>query len=480
MKLNFFIYKDSPHKIYLQIYDSIKNIIDNGEVTSHEKLPSIRQVAIKFDINTLTVLKAYDLLEKNNYIYKIAGKGCFVKEKNNIISNTQKPVINAFTILNNNINFSSATPSEEVYPIAIFHEIINDIFKIYKEQAFKYTNTQGLYELRSIISEKLKDSQIFTSPENIQIVSGAQQALDLVKKIINKRKNTTMVVTNPTYYGAINTFSDAAKIISIPIEDDGVNIEKLEKVLETNKVDFFYCMINFQSPIGITWSMIKKKKLLELSLKYNFTIIEDDCLSPLYYYNNKTFPLKTLDEKNKVIYINSYSKLIMPGLRLGYMILPNNLVSDIVALKFYSDISSSSLMQRALFLFLQRGYWEPHMKNIRNIFRKKYELMLSLVKDIKELEIPYLPKGGFYLWVKLPHGLNSNLFYNVLKSKNISILPDSVFYPQETPINNFIRISFAATSEDEIKLGMEIIKKTLDEFLLNKEFFSKDEFIPFV
>lgn len=448
MKLNFIIYKDSPHKIYLQIYDSIKNIIDNGEVNAHEKLPSLRQVAIKFGINTLTVLKAYDLLEKNNYIYKIIGKGCFVKEKNNIISNTQKPVINAFTILNNHINFSSATPSEEIYPIDIFQKIINDIFDTYGRQIFKYTNTQGLYDLRVILCEKLINNQIFTSPENIQIVSGAQQALDLIKKMISKRKNTTMVMTTPTYYGAINTFSDTVKIISIPLEKDGVNIEKLEKSLETNKIDFFYCMINFQSPVGITWSLEKKKKLLKLSLEYNFTIIEDDCLSPLYYYDNKAFPLKSLDEKNKVIYINSFSKLIMPGLRLGYIILPNNLIPDIVALKFYSDISSSALMQRAVSHFFQQGFWEPHMENMRAFFRKKYELTLSLLENIPILEIPYYPRGGFYLWVKLPDGLNSNLFYNVLKSKNVSILPDSVFYPQESKVNNYIRISFASVSDD--------------------------------
>ncbi len=123
MKLNFLIYKDSPHKIYLQLYDSIKNMIETGEALPNEKLPSIRQIAIKFDINTLTVLKAYDLLEKNNYIFKLSGKGCFVKEKNKLISNTQKPVINNFAIINKDINFASATPAADLYPVSIFQEL---------------------------------------------------------------------------------------------------------------------------------------------------------------------------------------------------------------------------------------------------------------------------------------------------------------------------------------------------------------------
>ena len=234
MKLNFLIYKDSPHKIYLQLYDSIKNMIETGEALPNEKLPSIRQVAIKFDINTLTVLKAYDLLEKNNYIYKLSGKGCFVKEKNKLISNTQKPVINNFAIINKDINFASATPAADLYPVGIFQELINDIFNNYGEKAFNYFNTQGLLELRETIAEKLKNNNIYTSPNNIQIVSGSQQALDLIKKIILKRKTTTMVAANPTYYGAINTFSEIAKMISVSLEEDGINIEELEKILQKN------------------------------------------------------------------------------------------------------------------------------------------------------------------------------------------------------------------------------------------------------
>ncbi|MDR3259083.1 MAG: PLP-dependent aminotransferase family protein [Fusobacteriaceae bacterium] len=477
MKLNFIIYKNSSHKIYLQLYDAIKNIIENEEIMPNEKLPSIRQIAIKFNINTITVLKAYDLLEKHNYIYKISGKGCFVKEKNKLMSNTQKPVINNFAIMNKNINFASATPSAELYPVHIFQEIINEIFNNYGEKVFNYFSTQGLLELREIITEKLKNNNIDTSSNNIQIVSGSQQALDLIKKIIFKRKTTTIVVTNPTYYGAINTFSEITKMISVPIEKDGINIDEMEKVLQKNKVDFIYTMINFESPTGISWSTEKKRKILEFSEKYNFTIIEDDCLSHLYYYNNVSIPLKAMDTKNKVIYINSFSKLIMPGLRLGYMVVPTNLISYIIAAKFSSDISSSGLMQMALHLFLKRGYMEPHIEKMRTIFREKYELTLSLLQEIKEIEVSYIPNGGFYIWIKLPKGLNSNVFYNVLKDRNVSILPDSVFYQNEELKNDHMRLSFAAVTEKEIKTGIEIIKKSLEEFSQKKDFLFKEDFI---
>ncbi len=286
-----------------------------------------------------------------------------------------------------------------------------------------------------------------------------------------------MVAATPTYYGAINTFSEIAKMISVPLEEDGINIEELEKILQKNKVDFIYTMINFESPTGISWSTEKKKKILELSEKYNFTIIEDDCHSHLYYYNNITTPLKTMDRKNKVIYINSFSKLIMPGLRLGYMIVPTNLISDIIAAKFSADISSAGLLQLALHLFIKRGYLEPHIEKLRAVFKEKYELTLSLLKEIKEIELPYIPNGGFYIWIKLPKGLNSNVFYNVLKERHVSILPDSVFYINDEQENDHIRLSFAAVTKEEIIRGIEIIKKSLEEFSQKKDFLFKEDFI---
>lgn len=167
----------------------------------------------------------------------------------------------------------------------------------------------------------------------------------------------------------------------------------------------------------------------------------------------------------------------MPGLRLGYMIVPTNLISDIIAAKFSADISSAGLLQLALHLFIKRGYLEPHIEKLRAVFKEKYELTLSLLKEIKEIELPYIPNGGFYIWIKLPKGLNSNVFYNVLKERHVSILPDSVFYINDEQENDHIRLSFAAVTKEEIIRGIEIIKKSLEEFSQKKDFLFKEDFI---
>ena len=225
--------------------------------------------------------------------------------------------------------------------------------------------------------------------------------------------------------------------------------------------------------IGISFPGIvdrKKLKILELANKYKFTIIEDDCMSDFYYFNNPSIPLKALDSNNNVIYINSFSKVIMPGLRIGYMVLPNKLTQEVIAAKFSSDISSSGLMQMAIYLFLKRGYLNLHIEKLRDIFKKRYEFSLSLLKNIKGLELPFLPKGGFYFWIKLPSEINSNVLYNLLKEKKVSILPSSVFFLAEEQSNNFIRLSFTSVTLEEIKDGLQILKDTISDLLEKKDF----------
>ena len=470
MKLNFNIDKTSPQKIYLQLYDAFKLIIESGEILPNEKLPSIRQIAIKYGISHLTVLKTYELLEKNNLIFKINGKGCYVKENNSLASKNQKPIINNFAIINKSINFASATPSTELYPIKEFQNIINEIFDNYGDKVFNYFDTQGLLELREILVEKLKTFNISTTSSNIQIVSGSQQALDILKKIISKKKNTTIVVGSPTYYGAINTFSEVTKMLSVPVLEDGFDLIELEKILQNNKIDFLYTMINFECPTGISWSLEKKLKILELANKYKFTIIEDDCMSEFYYFDNPSIPLKALDTNDKVIYINSFSKMIMPGLRVGYMVLPSKSIQDVIAAKFSSDISSSGLMQMAIYLFLKRGYLNSHIEKLREIFKERYEVTLSILKDIDILELTFLPKGGLYFWLKLPNEVNSNILYNLLKEKKVSILPSSVFFLLEEQNNNYIRLSFTSVTLEEIKDGLQILKDTIYDLLEKKDF----------
>ena len=461
MKFNFVIEKNSDDTIYIQLYTALKKMIDDEEIKPREKLPSIRQLAMKYDLSKLTVLKAYDLLEKNNLIYKIHGKGCFVKEKTSLYEKMQKPIINNFAIINKNINFASSTPCSDLYPIEEFREIINSILLKDGEKLFNYSDTQGCLKLRELIVTMLKKKGIKETAQNIQIVTGAQQALDILNKIMLKNEHPAMAVGAPTYYGAINTFSDVATMVPVPVCKDGFDLEALEHILQNKKIDYLYAMINFECPTGIVWSQEKKKHLLELAEKYDFLIIEDDCISDLYYYDNPTTPLKSLDKNERVIYINSFSKVIMPGLRLGYMVIPEKYITEVIAAKFSSDISSSGLMQMATYHFINEGHFQKHLENLKKIYKERYEFTLKCLEKIKGIEIFALTGGGFYFWIKLPDNINSNLVYAILRDMKISILPGTVFYIDKNAKSDHIRLSFASAPVNEIKKGVDKLHEVI-------------------
>lgn len=478
MKLNFEIKKSKTKKLYIQLYEEIKNMILTKQVLPNDRLPSVRQLINRFSLNSSTILKAYKLLETEGHIYKIPGSGTYVKDQKKLTEDKkQKLIFKCGQIkTNENINFASATPSVDVFPTKKFQEVINRVFDEVGGEAFKYHENQGFIDLRETISKKLNSTFKDLSCDDIQITSGAQQALDLIKKSLLK-STSTLVLGRPTYFGAISVFKGSCNIKTVEMLEDGFDMVEFEEILTHNNVDFVFTMINFQSPTGIRWSYEKKMKLLEFSKKYDFIIIEDDCLSDLYFYDNPVSPLKTLDRENKVIYIKSFSKILMPGIKVAYMIVPKHLLQKITAAKFANDVSTSGLNQRALTYLLNENFIEKHLEKTRKIFRRRFKLVVNLIDQIPDLEIWYRSQGGFYLWIILPDFITGYDLYFELQKRGVSILPGSVFYPENANVSR-IRISFAAVTEDQIKIGIKILNDTILYFKNFKN--SSDDFTPII
>ncbi|HHY05142.1 MAG TPA: PLP-dependent aminotransferase family protein, partial [Thermoanaerobacterales bacterium] len=263
---------------------------------------------------------------------------------------------------------------------------------------------------------------------------------------------------------AIDAFkSRGAKIVEIPMEEDGINLDIFLTKLKNKPPKLFYTMPNFQNPTGYSYSREKKKELLDLSLKYNFLIIEDDHMNDLYY-EEKPVPLKTLDNAGRVLYIKSFSKLFMPGLRLAFILSPREYAKKIADVKYFTDISSSGLTQRAMDLFLRKTLWPKHVKNIRSIFLKKRNAIKESFK-IMPSEVNYtIPNGGLFFWVSLPEGFYSMNLYNEALKHDILIMPGDIFFPEKRPSTGF-RMSFAEIAPDDINDGVELLSKIIDEFL---------------
>ncbi|WP_372713211.1 PLP-dependent aminotransferase family protein [Ilyobacter sp.] len=465
---DFKVEKRAGNKLYIQVFEGIKKMIENGEFERDQKLLTIRAASLVLSVNSSTIVKAYDILEKDGYLYKIVGSGCYVAseklpEKFHFEEEGDHGINYSQLDLGEVINFASATPSSELFPLKDFKEAINTVLERDGGDVFSYQDPKGYGPLREEISRYLNEKNIKT--DNIQIVSGSQQAIDIIGKMLIK-PGDKIIVEGPTYSGAVSSFKKAgAHIITIPLEKDGMDMKKLKSALEKERgIKFIYTMMNYHNPTGICWSDRKKEKLLKTAHKNNVFIVEDDCMSEIHYGDHTPSSLKSIDQKEKVIYIKSFSKIFMPGLRLAFMALPRELSEMAVSVKYMADISSSGLNQRAFHHYMRKGCIYNHLDTIREIFSQRYILMKKEIRNIPQIKIVYEAEGGLFFWVKIPEWMDSEKFYNIALRRGVAFLPGRVFYQKNDP-SPYLRMSFAGVNEGEIKTGMRYFKEAFEEYL---------------
>lgn len=451
--------KGSGEPLYQQLFEQIRTLIVNGTLLPGEKLPPIRSLSERLGVNNVTVINAYKALESNGYAYSKAGSGTFVRP-----SRSLPPSMIVGTKLTGIISpdeeclidFSTSTPNAELFPIGDFKDVLNQVLDRDGGKAFSYQEPQGYYPLREALQSYFKDNKISSKLEDIHIISGAQQGIDIAAKT-TVGFNDTIAIESPTYAGAIAVFrSRGANIVEIPMEEDGINTEELEQVLKSTRVKLIYVMTSYQNPTGVSYSEDKKLQLLYLAHKYDTYILEDDYLSELSFSNRATMPIKALDGDDRVIYIKSFSKIFMPGPRLGALIAPSVLTSGMLSSKQTTDISSSSLMQRAFDLYLRKKRWHSHILYMQEAYKERYEAMKRAIKE-EFPEAEYMdPRGGIHMWVKTP--VDSSVLGAAARRMGVVIAPGSVFYVDERK-SNYFRLSFAAEDKQSIENGIRRLKE---------------------
>lgn len=451
---------------YVQIANRIRKLIDKKDISDGEKLPTIRELADILEVNNVTIVNAYKKLKSDGYAFQKVGSGTYAKRKeltslfNREYSKIFKNMLPEE--LEKIIDFTGETNTEVYFPINEFKSVINKVLDRDGANALIIKEPLGYEKLRETINKSFWNNKL--DLDNILIVSGAQQGIDIASKAI-VNINDNVIVEKPTYGGALSVFKwRRANIFEIEIKEDGVDLDEFEEILKKNKISCFYTMSYFQNPTGISYSREKKLKLLELSKKYDFYIIEDDYLSELIYDNNIIHePLKKLDKYERVIYIKSFSKIFLPGIRLGYMVTPASFNEIIQSSKINTDITTSSLMQRALELYISEGFWKEHIAYQCREYKKKYKLIKSLIEDELLDKVTYIdPKGGLYFYIKLKDKsiTSKELFYK-LKRRNVFITPGVIFYRDSKNGDYFFRIGFSQVSKDKIIKGIGLIKEEL-------------------
>ncbi|WP_069998667.1 MocR-like pyridoxine biosynthesis transcription factor PdxR [Cellulosilyticum sp. I15G10I2] len=452
----------STEPLYAQLFHHLKELIITNELSFGEKLPPIRTFAKALGVNSVTVINAYKQLEMSGYITSKVGSGFYISKQSTVkapITATSLPLSSESFI-----DFSSASPHPSIFPTETFKQYLVEVIDRDKGFAFGYQESNGFLPLREVLTEFLKNTyNLKTSPLCIQIVSGAQQGIDIIAKSL-LYAGDTVITENPTYNGALEVFkSRGCRTVPVTLGKEGINLIELEKKIKICKPKIVYVMPKYQNPTTICYSKETLLGLLSLSIKYNFFILEEDSMYELCYGSQNTPSLKALDQDDRVIYLKSFSKLLMPGLRMGFLIIPEKLLEDFTKTKATTDISSSGLMQRALELYFSKGKWHEHIHYMQEIYRGKYEYMLSKLESLKAYGIQFeKPDGGLCFWLRLPPSLSAEILYETCYKAGVLIMPSPIFFSHLDHLKDrYIRLSFAACNIDAIQQGIEILENCI-------------------
>jgi 2-aminoadipate transaminase len=372
------------------------------------------------------------------------------------------------------ISFGGGLPGPEVFPLKEFREACNYVIDHYGAQSLQYSPTEGYRPLREMIARHTARYSVPVTPENILITSGSQQALDFMARLFINRGDY-IVVESPTYLGALQAWNAyGAQYIPVRTDENGMIVDELEAALRIGP-KFMYILPNFQNPSGVTLSLERRKKLIELADKYGVPIIEDDPYGQLRYEGVHIPSLVALDSQYRgydgggysgnVIYLSTFSKLLAPGLRLAWVIAPEQVIRKLVMTKQGADLHTASFNQYVAYEVAKGGFLDEHVKVIRSVYRERRNVMLEMMEEMFPPEVHWTrPQGGMFLWGVLPEYMDSAEVLKVAIERKVAFVPGTAFHATGGG-ENTMRLNFSYPSPDTIREGVTRLGVTLKELL---------------
>jgi 2-aminoadipate transaminase len=365
------------------------------------------------------------------------------------------------------ISFSAGNPSAELFPVEKLAEITASIYAREAATALQYSITEGYGPLRELTKQRYRKYGIGTDEDDLIICSGGQQGIDLaVKCLVNE--GDTIICENPSFIGALNTFrSYNAKLVGIPMDRDGMDISALEDALRREKnVRLIYTIPTFQNPAGVTMCMERRKKLLELAEKYDVIILEDSPYFELSFSGEIIKPIKTLDTSGHVVYLGSFSKIIAPGIRIGFVCGPKWLVSKMTVAKQIADVHTNMVFMMVVAKMLESYDMDAHIAKCRDLYSRKCALMLGEMDKLFDKRVSYTkPEGGLFLWCDLPEGYPSLPMCALAQKRKVAVVPGMTFDVNESTENRGFRLNFSVPTPEQIKTGIGRVAQSITDYL---------------
>jgi GntR family transcriptional regulator/MocR family aminotransferase len=486
--------RDSAVPLYLQIQQHIAHLIHEDALPPHTRLPATRRLAADLGVNRITVSNAYAELEAAGLVYAQTGRGTFVSAMPEIrqpLSAQPQSEARPFwqqdlavrplpsadgqwaNLLqraqeNGVISFAGGVPDLDTFPVNDFRKALQIVLKRDGQEAMGYDPVQGYPPLRDAISSFLGEQGIAVSPDEIFIASGSQQALSLVAMAL-LRPGDSVIVESPTYANAIQMFKWLeVRLLGVPIDDEGMRVDLLEHLLQHHHPRLMYTMPNFQNPTGATMSGQRRRHLLRLAEGYGLPVVEDDYVGDLRYDGPREPSLKAMDDRGNVIHISTFSKTLMPGPRVGFVLTRGPLLERLVTLKRRTDLGTSGLIQRALEVYVGEGRWRAHTRRVSRIYRQRRDAMvMAMVRHFPPEAQWTPPRGGFFVWVRLPTWVPIADLYLAAIESRVAFAPGPLFFPG-APAYPAFRLSFSQQTPERIAEGIERLGQWADSPLARR------------
>ena len=416
-------------------------MLSEGSIKEGRRIPGCREISKKLSVNKITVNKACKALEDAHILYCVPRGGFYYAGTGDAEGHP----------LPAGIDFHTLKPDPSVIPYRAFTHAMNRSIEKYKKNLFDYETALGLNDLRETLKIRLEQDGIYTSSSQILVTHGAQQGIYLaLKALFPAPSKDKLLVEVPTYSCALEIAKDLnIECLGIPREAQGINLTQLEELFKKHPVKAFYIIPRHHNPTGYSLQEKDKKRLVELCRCYRVVLIEDDYLADLGG-NKRSLPLYYYDTERLSVYIRSFSKVFIPGIRLGAMVMPASLQDAIIRQKYLMDISTSNIPQGALDFFIKSGMYDQHIKKINSCYKRKMLKARSILNQLcfEGLSV-HVPKQGLFIWLMPPDGLSADKICKELAKKNIHVCTISNAYLTDSKKKG-LRLCISAVPEKDM------------------------------
>jgi GntR family transcriptional regulator/MocR family aminotransferase len=486
--------RQSTIPLYQQIETYLRQGILTGSLAADTRLPASRQLAKDLGLNRITIENAYAELEAAGLVFSRIGSGTYVLPQETLPPFPkdgdeapwplwQESVHARSEIIGNGgpsgmlkaaghphpISFAGGISDSRLFPAEEFRKVLQTVMRRDGIAALDYGERDGYAPLRTTIAHILGSQGLQTRPDNILITAGSQQAISLIAQLL-LRPGDILLVENPTYSGALDLFRALGfQVIGIPMDEQGMQVEKLEKLLRHYHPKLIYTIPTFHNPTGTCLSSSRRRQLLILADRYNVPILEDDFVGDLRYDGHAQPALKALDPGGRVIYVSTFSKMLMPGLRVGFVVAEGPIYDCLVRFKRINDLATSTLIQRALEAYMTVGRYQAHLRHSNLVFRQRRDTMLRAIDRYLPAGVhAESPHGGLFIWLQLPEHLPADELLPHACEFGVDFAPGNIFSPDGSGSRDHLRLNFVVQPSDEIEEGIKRLGMAIKRLRMGK------------